>query len=78
MKTEGLLVAGRSFSSDTVVNNMFNLIPHCAAMGQAAGTAAALAIKQGVNPRQLDHRFLQDTLLNQGVSLPGVGPSARR
>jgi hypothetical protein len=78
MKTEGLLVAGRSFSSDTVVNNMFNLIPHCAAIGQAAGTAAALAIKQGVNPRQLDHRFLQDTLLNQGVSLPGVEPSARR
>jgi hypothetical protein len=73
VKIEGLLVAGRSFSSDTVVNNMVNLIPHCAAMGQAAGTAAALAIKQGVNPRQLDYRVLQDTLLNQGVPLPGVG-----
>jgi len=73
VKIEGLLVAGRSFSSDVVVNNMFNLIPHCAAMGQAAGTAAALAIKQGVNPRQLDYRLLQETLLNQGVPLPGIG-----
>ena len=77
-KIEGLLVAGRSFSSDTVVNNMVNLIPHCAAMGQAAGTAAALAIKQGVNPRQLDYRVLQDTLLNQGVPLPGVELAVRR
>jgi hypothetical protein len=73
IKIEGLLVAGRSFSSDVVVNNMFNLIPHCAAMGQAAGTAAALAIKQGVNPRQLDYRLLQETLRNQGVPLPGIG-----
>jgi hypothetical protein len=56
-----------------VVNNMFNLIPHCAAMGQAAGTAAALAIKQGVNPRQIDYRILQGTLLSQGVPLPGIG-----
>jgi hypothetical protein len=75
---EGLLVAGRSFSSDAVVNNMVNLIPHCVAMGQAAGTAAALAIKQGVNPRQLDYRVLQNTLLNQGVPLPGVESAARK
>jgi hypothetical protein len=73
VKIEGLLVAGRSFSSDVVVNNMFNLIPHCAAMGQAAGTAAALAIKQGVDPRQLDYRLLQDTLRSQGVPFPGIG-----
>jgi hypothetical protein len=72
VKTEGLLVAGRNFSSDMVTNNMANLIPHCIAMGQAAGTAAALSINQGISPRKLDYRVLQNNLLGQGVPLPGV------
>jgi hypothetical protein len=42
VKTEGLLVAGRIFSSDMAANNMANLIPHCIAMGQAA----AIAVKR--------------------------------
>ena len=72
VKTEGLLVAGRSFASDSTANNMANLIPHCIAMGQAAGTAAALAVDQGVRPRDLKVTELQKTLLNQRVVLPGV------
>ena len=72
IKTEGLLVAGRSFSSDMAANNMVNLIPHCIAMGQAAGTAAALAIKNNMEPRKVDYRILQERLLDQGVPLPGV------
>jgi len=72
IKIDGLLVSGRSFSSDETANNMTNLIPHCIAMGQAAGTAAALAIKQGASPRKVDYRILQETLKNQRVPLPGV------
>jgi hypothetical protein len=72
IRTEGLLVAGRSFASDQVANNMANLIPHCIAIGQAAGTAAAIAINEGVNLRQVDHHALQKKLLEQGVALPGV------
>jgi hypothetical protein len=71
-KVEGLLVAGRSFSSDYYSNNMANLIPHCIAMGQAAGTAAALAVKKGISPRKVDYKALQKTLMAQGVPLPGV------
>jgi uncharacterized protein YfiM (DUF2279 family) len=67
-----LLVAGRSFSSDEAANNMANLIPHCIAMGQAAGTAAAMAVKQGLSPRKVNYGTLQETLINQGVPLPGV------
>ncbi len=74
-KVEGLLVAGRSFSSDYFANNMANLIPHCIAMGQAAGTAAALAIKQGVSPRKVDYQTLQKKLTAQGAALPGVMPA---
>jgi len=72
VNVEGLLVAGRSFSSDQAANNMANLIPHCIAMGQAAGTAAAIAVKQGIHPRNVDYSELQKTLLEQGVLLPGV------
>ena len=72
VKTEGLLVAGRSFSSDGAANNMANLIPHCIAMGQAAGTAAAISVKEGIQPRQVNYRKLQKTLMQQDVPLPGV------
>src|SRR4030042_3410975 len=72
VRTEGLLVAGRSFSSDGAANNMANLIPHCIAMGQAAGTAAAIAIKEGIKPRQVNYGKLQETLMKQNVPLPGV------
>ncbi|MBN2238230.1 MAG: FAD-dependent oxidoreductase [Dehalococcoidales bacterium] len=72
VKTEGLLVAGRSFSSDSAANNMANLIPHCIAMGQAAGTAAAIAVKEGIQPRKVNYAKLQKTLLDQDVPLPGV------
>ena len=75
VKTEGLLVAGRSFSSDGAANNMANLIPHCIAMGQAAGVAAAIAVKEGIQPRQVDYGKLQETLLDQNVPLPGIVPA---
>ncbi|OGN98977.1 MAG: hypothetical protein A2Y58_01235 [Chloroflexi bacterium RBG_13_51_52] len=72
VKMDGLLVAGRSFSSDKIANDSMNLIPHCCAMGEAAGTAAALAIKQGISPRKVDYKTLQKTLVKQGAVLPGI------
>ncbi len=69
-KIDGLLVACRAFSSDYRFNEYFNLIPHCIAMGQAAGTAAALAIKAGKKPREVDYSALQRSLTSQGVILP--------
>jgi hypothetical protein len=71
-KIDGLLVACRAFSSDIVANDAFNWIPHCIAFGEAAGTAAALAVKTGVKPREVDYGALQRRLLSQGVLLPDV------
>jgi hypothetical protein len=71
-KVDGLLVAGRSFSSEAPANDMANLIPHCIAMGQAAGTAAVMAVAGGVSLRKVDYKALQKKLLAQGVPLPGV------
>lgn len=69
---DGLLVAGRSFSSDEIVNEHFNTISHCVAMGQAAGTAAVMAVRNGTRLRDVDTRKLQDLLIEQGVPMPGL------
>jgi 2-polyprenyl-6-methoxyphenol hydroxylase-like FAD-dependent oxidoreductase len=68
--TEGLLVAGRCFSSDVAANDVLNLIPFCMQMGEAAGTAAALCVKRCIAPRFLSHDVLQKQLEAQGVWLP--------
>ena len=69
-RMDGLLVAGRAFSSADTINESFNIIPHCIAYGQAAGTAAALAVKEGIQPRKIDYKVLTDTLREQGVNIP--------
>lgn len=68
-RIEGLLVACRAFSSDQYVNNLWNLIPHCMCFGQAAGTAAAMAIDAGCSVREVSYKALQNNLINQGVIL---------
>jgi hypothetical protein len=67
---ENMLVACRAFSSDVIAQEFFNLIPHCIALGQAAGTAAALTIEAGVGVREVDYTALQSSLADQGVPLP--------
>jgi hypothetical protein len=69
-KVDNMLVACRAFSSDQTVQEYFNLIPHCMALGQAAGTAAALSVKSGVDLRKVNIGALQDGLSRQGVPLP--------
>ncbi|MFC1819638.1 FAD-dependent oxidoreductase [Thermodesulfobacteriota bacterium] len=70
IKMEDFLVAGRSFSSDAVTNDLLNLIPFCVALGQAAGTAAAMALDQGIKLRKVDYEALKKKLIDQGAYLP--------
>ncbi len=44
-------------------------MPACMATGQAAGAAAALSVKAGVEPRKLDVRTLQEALRKAGAIL---------
>jgi hypothetical protein len=69
---ENLLVAGRCFSSDMIANDALNIIPFCVAMGQAAGTAAGMAAKADISPRDVDIRGLQRHLIDQEVVLPAA------
>ena len=64
---DNLLVAGRCISASHVAEAAIRKIPPCMATGQAAGTAAALAIKSGASPRTLDVELLQETLREQGA-----------
>ena len=66
---DGLLAAGRCISMDVPVHGCARLIPPCLAMGQAAGTAAAMAVARRVPPRQIDRKALQASLLEQDVRL---------
>ncbi len=69
-ETEGLLVACRAFSADHDFSEFFNLIPHCMCFGQAAGAAAAIAVKDGVSVRNVNFAALRSQLLKYGAILP--------
>lgn len=66
---EGLLVAGRCISADEIAHGSTRNVPACALTGEAAGTAAALAARAGVTPRQLNVSDLQAALAGKNVPL---------
>lgn len=67
VKIDGLLLAGRDISGTHMAHSNFRVMPICANMGQAAGTAAALCVQRGIEPRGLDVKYLQAKLREQGV-----------
>lgn len=66
---ENLLVAGKTVSMSYEAHSRCRQIPDCMAFGQAAGTAAALACRDGVMLRQVDIGELQAVLIAQGQNL---------
>ena len=63
---DGLVVAGRCLSATHDAHASVRSMGQCMAMGQAAGTAAALA---GADIRRLDPQRLRDRLSADGVLL---------
>jgi hypothetical protein len=66
---DGLLVAGRALSATHEAQSAVRVMPPVFAMGQAAGTAAALAVEWGVQPRKVPVPQLQEMLVRQGAYL---------
>jgi glycine/D-amino acid oxidase-like deaminating enzyme len=66
---DGLLVAGRPISTTHEAHSATRIQAVASATGQAAGTAAALCLRHGIMPRQVDITELQDALKKQGVIL---------
>lgn len=63
----GLLVAGRCFSATHDAHASCRSMAQTMTMGQAAGTAAALAVQQDTLPHELEMGRLQTTLLAMGA-----------
>jgi hypothetical protein len=68
-KVDGFLPAEKNFSQSRVASGATRLQPVTMLTGQAAGTIAALAVMQGVQPRQLKPLQVQATLLDSGSTL---------
>lgn len=66
---DNLLVAGRSISATHEAMAATRVMPPAFAMGEAAGTAAAIAMEYRVKVRDVDRTTLQRTLVRRGAYL---------
>lgn len=69
LNVDGLLLAGRNISQEQPVFQSSRSFAPSTAMGQAAGTAAAMCVEKRIVPREVAIRELQDRLLKQGQQL---------
>ncbi|MEI8248582.1 MAG: FAD-dependent oxidoreductase [Lentisphaerota bacterium] len=70
---DNLLFAGRNISATHMAMSATRVMSTCSIMGQAAGTAAAIAIKNSLTPRGVYEQKiaeLQDTLIEQDCYIP--------
>lgn len=72
---DNLMFAGRNISVSHVALSSTRVMATCAVIGQAAGTAAALALKKGISPKEtvLQHyKTVQKQLMDDGAFLPHI------
>lgn len=66
---DNLLVAGRCISTTHEAMAAIRVMSTCMATGEAAGRAAAMAVREGVSPGQVDVDLLRRQLLERGACL---------
>ncbi|MBR2498745.1 MAG: FAD-dependent oxidoreductase [Clostridia bacterium] len=66
---KNMLVAGRCISSDHGAQASYRIMPTVCCIGEAAGTAIGLAVKNNVEVRKVDVKALQKTLKDNGAFL---------
>lgn len=64
---DGVLVAGRAVSATHEALGAIRVMPPCFAMGEAAGTAAAMAVSGALEPRAINVRDLQGRMRSAGA-----------
>lgn len=69
---DNLMMAGRIASGDRRAQSAYRVQASCMAMGEAAGTAAALACKQCTRVDAVAVKALRNTLHRQGAIVPGM------
>jgi hypothetical protein len=63
--TKNLIIAGRCISADYDAQGSVRSQAACMVTGQAAGTAAALAVRGNIEPRNVEVSMLQAVLRSQ-------------
>ena len=66
---DNLTVAGRPISVDHAIHSSMRVMPPACSVGQAAGLAAALSVKKGCPPADLDGVEVRATLKQMGAFL---------
>ncbi len=61
-KIHGLLLAGRNISGTHMAHSNYRVMPICIGMGEGAGVAAALAVKNNIDVRDVDVTEVQKYL----------------
>ena len=69
---DNLMMAGRIASGDRRAQSAYRVQASCMAMGEAAGTAAAMACQAGVGVDALDAQTLRARLNENGAIVPGL------
>lgn len=68
---DNLMMAGRCVSSDRETNSSLRVKASCMAMGQAVGTAAAIAVREGMDAAQVPVDMVKQALDENGAIIPG-------
>lgn len=66
-RLDGIMVAGRTLSSERFANGSVRVQAHVMAIGQAAGTAAAMCVTGNRSPRELPVDELREKLRRDGA-----------
>ncbi len=84
-KIDALLCAGRNISTDVEAQSGIRLILTCFNLGEVAGTAAAMSLEKGIQPRELDYHELQKTITDNKMNIgqkmryiPGISDESLR
>jgi len=67
LKIENLLVAGRCISADRFAQSALRIGGTCMSTGEAAGTAAAISIREKIRPREMGGVVVRQALEKRGV-----------
>ncbi|MFC1714199.1 FAD-dependent oxidoreductase [Candidatus Poribacteria bacterium] len=68
-KIDNLFVSGRCISGTHEAYASYRVTGDCMAMGEAAGIASALCLKDGLSPRELDGRRVKKLLKDRNILL---------